>query len=85
MDDNRIKVPAETILERVKGSPMSFSREEVRCSEETILRTKIKEPVIDYRAGLQVALGIPVFVDDGVPDGVMQLWQDGKLVREFTI
>lgn len=85
MDDNRIKVPAETILERIKDSPMSFYREEVRCSIDTALMIKVKEPVISHRAGLQVALGVPVVVNNSVPNGVMQLWQDGTMVREFTI
>lgn len=58
--------------------------QEFRCTEETAMRIKKSSITMDP-SPVSGALGIPVLVNEDVPEGVLQFWQDGKLVREITL
>lgn len=63
-----------------------MSDEEIRCNEETanaLMRDEIAIPYVSMP--FQVALGMKMVVSNDMPRGVLQLWQDGKMVKEIPV
>jgi hypothetical protein len=63
-----------------------MSRDEVRCNQTTANamihdNARPVEPVSTFQA----AIGVPVFVSEDVPDGIVQIWQDGKMIKEIQL
>jgi hypothetical protein len=64
---------------------MSQENPEARCTEATALRMKEGEISPMYATTFQAALGIPLVISEEVPDGRVQFWMDGKMVREIVL